>query len=52
MSGPWKGSVQECKGIPGQGNGKVMWGDRVRNQGLWDFQEGDPGKEKYLKCTY
>ena len=35
----WKGSVQQCRVIPGQGNGKGVMGDRGRNQGLWDIRE-------------
>ena len=30
----WKGSVQQCRGIPGQGSGKVWIGEQGEGRGL------------------
>ena len=48
-SGPssWKTSVQQCRGIRGQGSGKGWIGEHGEGRGLMGLSgRRDPGKEK------
>ena len=50
-SGPWswKGSVQQCREIPGQGSRRGLIGELGRGDVLWDFQGGQE-RGIHLKC--
>ena len=43
----WKGSVQQCRGIPEQGSGKGLIGEQQEGRALMGLLgKGDPGKRK------
>ena len=46
----WKGSVQQCSRIPGQGSRKGWIGEQGERRGLMELSErGDLGKRKSLE---